>query len=97
MRRATTITLAIMGGGLMTLGVVSAAHEHALNRACEQARAAQRPDPRCDHRTSGGSGGSGGGHFFGNGSSGSSAGTAQATAASARGGFGASGAKAGGS
>jgi hypothetical protein len=94
MRRATTITLAIMGGGLMTLGAVSAAHDHALNRECEQARVAQRPDPSCDHRTSGGSGSS---HFFGNGSSGSSGGTAQATAASARGGFGASGAKASGS
>ena len=84
MRRATTITLAIMGGGLLSLGAVVAVGRHNTDRAC----AAAEPDARTSCGSS--SGGHGGSSSIGShGSSGS--GAAAEASGSSRGGFGASG------
>ncbi len=86
MRRSTTIRLAVMGGGLMTIGAVSALHRHNTDQACVAAPNSNAGAP-CAQGSSGGSGGGGGsyGHSGGGGTA-----TSSEASGSARGGFGAS-------
>lgn len=95
MQRATTITLAIMGGGVALLGVWSAVHQpHSdPDRDCRSAMSANNPNAADNCRRSGGhAGGSGSGASTGNAAS-EPAGEAHA---SARGGFGGEGGHAAG-
>lgn len=60
LRRSTKITLAIMGGGLAIVGILTAVESHASHLKCEEARSSGKPEIRdsCSHG-SGGHGGSG--------------------------------------
>jgi len=89
MRRATTITLAIMGGGVMAVGAAASIHQHTIEEDCRRALATLRPDVEqvCQRAN----GGSGGGHGSGGGG-----GSGGESSSSARGGFGASAGHGGG-
>ena len=95
MRRATTITLVVMGGGALTLGTVAVLRRPGPDPACNTVQPAQATPAAasCDSH-GGGSGGGGGGS---GGRSGGQAGAdADSAGRSARGGFGESGGAHGG-
>ncbi len=84
MRRSATITLAIMGGGLMTLGALEANCRHAADRDCRVAQSRNANAP-CTQSNSSATGGGGYGR-----STGSTANGSSEASSSTRGGFGAS-------
>lgn len=92
MRRSSAITLALMGGGLLTLGVSGYSHHLAAVDACRNDKSVLNDKTGCDQSSNQGGGYAGGSSRRSGTSATGSEASGSAGEASTRGGFGGTGA-----